>query len=194
MRSLVAALLACCGLAGCVQPPAPSTLVEHEDGRRIYTFRCYFCHGYSGDARTLAASMVEPAPRDFTLASGLDEQRVVAALRSGIPGTAMASFDGTLSQREMQLVARFVLAEFVRGRAPNTRYHTAENGWPDHDRYAPAYDFATGKIALDEADESLSPSARAGKRLFMTACISCHDRARVSADGAPWQAQPIGRP
>ena len=44
----------------------------HERGRAIYNFRCYFCHGYAGDARTLAAGMLSPSPRDFT-AGGLDE-------------------------------------------------------------------------------------------------------------------------
>jgi hypothetical protein len=76
---------------------------DHEAGRQIYNFRCYFCHGYSGDARTLAASMIEPAPRDFTRARDLDERRVLTALRQGVPGSAMASFSGTLSPREMEL-------------------------------------------------------------------------------------------
>ena len=37
-----------------------------EAGRSVYNFRCYFCHGYSGDARTLAAEFLSPPPRDFT--------------------------------------------------------------------------------------------------------------------------------
>ena len=32
---------------------------RHERGRAIYNFRCYFCHGYSGDARTLAATYLQ---------------------------------------------------------------------------------------------------------------------------------------
>jgi cytochrome c oxidase cbb3-type subunit 3 len=87
----------------------------------------------------------------------------------------------------MELVARFVVAEFVRARAPNTRYHTAANGWPEHARYAAAFPFATGEIALDRPDASLSPQERAGKALFMGTCISCHDRARVLDAGAPWK-------
>ena len=30
---------------------------ENEHGRAVYNFRCYFCHGYSGNARTLAEGM-----------------------------------------------------------------------------------------------------------------------------------------
>jgi len=195
MRLLLAALVLPCFLAGCSrpapQPPVPAQsrdAGEHEAGRRVYNFRCYFCHGYSGDARTLAASMVQPAPLDFTSARGLDERRVLAALRAGIPGTAMASFAGTLSPREMEQVARFVIAEFVTARAPNTRYHTAANGWPDHERYAPAFPFAAGEIALDREERTLSDGERAGRRLYMSACISCHDRARVGVAGTAWQA------
>ena len=39
---------------------------RHEAGRAIYNYRCYFCHGYSGDARTLASTYLTPPPRDFT--------------------------------------------------------------------------------------------------------------------------------
>src|SRR6185369_2442687 len=145
--------------------------------------------GYSGDAKTLAASMVEPAPRDFTRAQGLHEARALAALRTGIPGTAMASFAGILSERDQTLVARFVVAEFVTARAPNTRYHTAENGWPAHERYAAAFPFATGAIPLDRAESTLDEQERTGRRLFMGACISCHDRARVQTAGPAWEAQ-----
>ena len=103
MRAACAAMLACAALAACSPEERDTARADHEAGRQIYNFRCYFCHGYSGDARTLAASMIEPAPRDFTRARDLDERRVLAALRQGIPGTAMASFDGTLSPREMEI-------------------------------------------------------------------------------------------
>ena len=182
-----AAVLVCAALAACDSQDPVTTRADHEAGRPIYNFRCYFCHGYSGNARTLAASMIEPAPRDFTRARDLDERRVLTALRKGVPGTAMASFAGTLSPRDMELVARFVVAEFVQAQRPNTHYHTAANGWPRHERYASAFPFATGEIPLDRPDASLSKPEREGRALFMSACISCHDHARVLETGAPWQ-------
>ena len=36
---------------------------RHEAGRAIYNYRCYFCHGYSGDARTLADDPRVPGAR-----------------------------------------------------------------------------------------------------------------------------------
>ncbi|MCW5666176.1 MAG: c-type cytochrome [Piscinibacter sp.] len=166
----------------------------HELGRRVYNARCYFCHGYSGDAKTVAAAMLNPAPRDFTAARGLDEARIVAALRSGRPGSAMASFEGLLSEAEMHAVAGFVRREFVLARRPNTAYHTPENGWPGHARHAAAFPFARGEIALDVPAETLSPAQQRGRRLFLTACISCHDRSRGTDPGPAWAARPVSYP
>ena len=166
----------------------------HELGRRVYNFRCYFCHGYSGDARTLAATYLSPVPRDFTRGDPLSREAIAATLRHGRPGTAMASFDGTLSGREIEAVAAFVEREFVQRRAPNTRYHTADNGWPDHERHAGAFPFARGEIALDAPETSLSDTQRAGRRLFLATCVSCHDRGRVDDEGPAWSARPVSYP
>ncbi|MDH5784234.1 MAG: c-type cytochrome [Chromatiales bacterium] len=76
----------------------------------------------------------------------------------------------------------------------NTRYHTAENGWPDHQRYKVAYPFALGTLALDTPDGELSEEQRRGKRLFLTSCISCHDRARVNEEGEVWDRQAVSFP
>jgi cytochrome c oxidase cbb3-type subunit 3 len=183
-------------LAGCGQPERAAERLgaDHEQGRRVYNSRCYFCHGYSGDARTLAARFLSPAPRDFTREPGLDASRVIAAVREGIAGTAMKPFSGTLSEREIERVARFVIAEFVTARAQNTRYHTAENGWPGHERHAAAFPFATGAIALDRPWAELSEAEREGKRLFMGACISCHDRSRVADAGPAWELRAMSWP
>ncbi|MBC7860688.1 MAG: c-type cytochrome, partial [Burkholderiaceae bacterium] len=168
----------------------------HELGRRIYNFRCYFCHGYSGDAQTLAATYLEPRPRDFqaTAPDALSRESMIDAVKDGHPGTAMRGFDGILQPAEMAAVVDFVRREFMTDKAPNTRYHTLENGWPDHARYAAAFPFATGKLALDTPAENLTPGERAGRGLFMSSCISCHDRAKVSAEGAAWEARPLSYP
>lgn len=176
--------------------PAPRQSDVHEQGRRIYNFRCYFCHGYSGDAKTLAATYLSPPPRAFNRATAdeLPRERIAAAVRNGRPGTAMKAFAGVLDGREITAVAAFVEQEFVRERAPNTRYHTADNGWPGHERHAAAFPFARGEIALDAPVESLDASQRAGRQVFMATCISCHDRARVADEGPAWSARPLSFP
>lgn len=169
---------------------------QHELGRKVYNFRCYFCHGYSGDAKTLAATYLTPAPRDFSAATlaELTPARIADALRRGREGTAMKSFAGILSEAELQAVAKFVAREFVEHKAPNTRYHTAGNGWPGHERHAAAFPFARGELALDTPPEQLDPAQRAGRQLFMSACISCHDRARVADEGPAWSSRPLSFP
>ena len=176
---------------------APATGDEaHEAGRRIYNFRCYYCHGYSGDAKTLAATYLQPAPAVFAGADAAQwsRERIERAVREGRPGTAMAAFANVLDAREIAAVAGFVEREFVRERAPNTRYHTAANGWPDHGRHAAAFPFARGEIALDAPDDALDATQRAGRRLFLATCVSCHDRAHVADEGPAWSSRPVSYP
>jgi cytochrome c oxidase cbb3-type subunit 3 len=178
--------------AQAADPPATGD-AQHERGRAVYNFRCYFCHGYSGDARTLATTYLNPRPRDFT-ASKLSAAQVAQAVRHGRAGTAMKSFAGVISDAEIQDVATFVAREFVQDKAPNTAYHTVANGWPRHERFAAAYPFARGQLALDTPLHNLTEAQRAGRQLFVTSCISCHDRARVEDDGPVWSARPVSYP
>ena len=177
-------------------PVAAFSAERHEAGRKIYNFRCYYCHGYSGDARTLAASFLAPPPRDFsaTRPAALPRERMIAAVSRGVPGTGMKGFAHALQPDEIAQVVDFVRLEFMTLRARNTRYHTPENGWPEHERYRIAFPFALGQIALDTPDERLDASQRAGLRLFHQGCISCHDRARVEQAGPVWDARPLSYP
>lgn len=167
---------------------------RHERGRAVYNFRCYFCHGYAGDARTLAATYLRPPPRDFTAGPPLAAETIARAVREGRPGTAMKSFAGILEADEIDAVAAFVAREFVQDRAPNTAYHTPANGWPDHQRHAAAFPFARGELALDTPPDAMTPAQRAGRQLFVRACISCHDRAKVADEGPAWSARPLSFP
>jgi cytochrome c oxidase cbb3-type subunit III len=197
MRRLVAGALAAAALlvAGATAHSPVDAGTQHERGRAVYNFRCYFCHGYSGDARTVAAGMLAVRPRDFTAArpGELSREQVLAALRHGRPGTAMASFAGTLSPAEMEAVAAFVVAEFVVGRRPNTRYHTAENGWPDHDRFRDAFRFVEEPSTLALPQDQLDEAGRRGRALYRSACVTCHD-AGGGDTAVAWDARPVSYP
>ena len=144
-------------------------------GREVYNRHCYFCHGYNGDADTVAAGVLDPKPRDFTGADGLDRSTIETALGNGRPGTAMRPFSGRLTEGEMRAVAEFVMQRFVYCAGANTAYHTEENGWPNHQqRYGAANPFAVGEIPLDIAESDLSPTEMAGLRLFRSSCATCH--------------------
>ncbi len=168
----------------------------HESGRAIYNFRCYFCHGYSGDARTLTTTFIDPPPRDFsaTALHELSRQQMIEAVTHGRSGTAMTAFSRVLGADEIDAVVDFVRREFMRDKAVNTHYHSVENGWPDHERYRDAFPFATGEIPIDGPWEALTAQQVRGKRLFLATCITCHDRARVEDEGVIWRKQSISYP
>lgn len=168
----------------------------HERGRAIYNFHCYFCHGYSGDARTLAASFVTPKPRDFTATdpATLSREAMVDAMQRGRPGTAMKPFTDRLNGTEIGEVVDFVRREFMTDGLENTRYHTVANGWPNHERYALAYPFATGELPIDESWQPVTEEQAAGRRLFMASCVTCHDHGRVEESGPVWDLRPLSYP
>lgn len=198
MMAGLAALVMAAGGAGLGWESVPPSQAEkvskaiekkHERGRDIYNFYCYFCHGYSGDAKTLASTYLSPPPRDFTSVTPgeLDADSMTKAVTEGVPGTAMAPFENRLSRDEIEAVVSFVRREFILEKAKNTWYHTAENGWADHERYSAAFPFARGEIPLDTPEEELTPSQKAGRRLFMKTCVTCHDRAHVTDEGPVWR-------
>ncbi|MEH6470937.1 MAG: cytochrome c, partial [Halopseudomonas sp.] len=169
---------------------------RHEQGRELYNYRCYYCHGYSGDAATLATTYLLPPPRNFkaTAVAELSRERMIEVVTQGVPKTAMTSFTRYLNEEEIELVVDFVRQEFMVSQRENTRYHTAENGWPDHQRYHLAFGFATGVLALDTSPEELNAEQRQGLQLFLSTCISCHDRARVDDEGPIWESRAISYP
>lgn len=191
------------GLSGCLRSSGPADAPATRDratleaGRAIYNYRCYFCHGYSGDARTLAATYLSPPPRSFRDAdlTMLPAARIAEAVSKGRDGTAMRPFASLLTQAEILAVAAFVEDEFVRRKAPNTAYHTEANGWPDHARHAEAFSFARGEIALDVPVESLTPSQQRGRQRYLSSCISCHDRGKPTAEAQEaWSSRPLSYP
>lgn len=199
MRNLILLAIAAVLLSGCSKSPsgsAPISQANLELGRHIYNFRCYYCHGYSGNARTLAATFLSPKPVDFTSIKPdqLSRERMLQSVQAGRPGTGMMSFTSVLQPQEIAAVVDFVRNEFMTNKAENTRYHTKENGWPDHERYAAAYPFALGQIPLDTPWEQLTAEQTTGKQLFLTTCVSCHDRAHVSDEGTYWESRPVSYP
>jgi len=106
----------------------------------------------------------------------------------------MKGFDGVISDADVAAVVDFVRDQFMRQPRFNTHYHTRENGWLDHDRYRDAFPFALGEVALDTPWEQLNAAQQRGRTLFMQACISCHDRAKVEQDGSIWESRPLSYP
>ena len=68
------------------------------DGEAVYRYYCYQCHGYAGNAQTLASANLAPPPRDFTSVTrdDLPVERIVETVLNGRDGTAMVSFASVL--------------------------------------------------------------------------------------------------
>lgn len=177
-------------------PAAAMDSMKRDHGKAIYNYYCYQCHGYNGDARTLASTYLTPPPRNFFTADAvaLTNQAMVGAVKNGRTGTAMVSFASVLSNEDIDDVVEYIRHAFMRKKVSKNKYHTKENGWADHERFRSAFPFATGEIYLDTPWEKLTPDQRRGKRLFLGSCISCHDRSWVTDEGVIWELQALSYP
>jgi len=80
-------------------------------GKRIYDKECAFCHGLTGHADTDAAKVLKPPPRNFAdpiEMARVDDGRMYAAIKLGVPGTAMASWANLLKPVEIVDLMRYV--------------------------------------------------------------------------------------
>lgn len=179
-------------LAAVAAAPTPAA----GPGKDVYDFYCYQCHGYAGDGRTLAARNLSPPPRDFTAADPerLTRERMLAAVTEGRPGTGMVSFAAVLSAEERAAVVDYVRQAFMSDAPREGRYHTAANGWPDHDRYRAAYPFATGEIPLDAPAGELTAQQQRGRAMYFDACITCHDQPARESSEPIWDPRPVSYP
>jgi cytochrome c oxidase cbb3-type subunit 3 len=106
----------------------------------------------------------------------------------------MKGFEKVLAADEIAAVVDFVRSEFMERKNPNTRYHTVDNGWDNHDKYRPAFPFALGQLSLATPWESLTAEQRVGRQIFVAGCITCHDRGRSSVEPLHWEARPLSFP
>lgn len=119
---------------------------------------------------------------------------MIVTVTQGRAGTAMQGFANTINAEDISLVVDFVREEFMRNKALNTSYHTIENGWPNHQQYAPAFPFAMGELAMDQPVDQLTAQQLLGRRIFMQSCVTCHDRGRVEDEGVIWDPRPVSYP
>ncbi len=165
-------------------------------GKQLYEFYCYQCHGYSGNANTVAARFLDPKPRNFSRSDPrvLTRERMLSAIRTGRPGTAMTSFSRVLTAEDMAAVIDYVTTELMSKERRDLRYHSAENGWNNHQRYEPAFDFVLGNVPVNTPWKQLSPRQRIGKNLFLSACITCHEANASQPGPLEWSPRAVSYP
>jgi len=84
---------------------------ETSRGKELFSVHCQTCHGPAGKGDGPASQALEPRPRDLTsrpYKQGCGPGAIVNTLKSGVPNSAMVSFEGTLSNDEMWTLARYV--------------------------------------------------------------------------------------
>jgi mono/diheme cytochrome c family protein len=79
-------------------------------GKAIYDKSCATCHGAQGKGNGPASAIMDPKPADFTsetIKKKSDEQ-LLKAIESGVPGTPMAPWKGSLTAQQIQDVLAYV--------------------------------------------------------------------------------------
>ena len=97
-----------------VQPLPAGMIASQLDvrvGEQIYRQYCVACHGHEGNAKTTLGQQLSPHPRDFTNPgemARIDDQRLVRSVTHGVPGSAMASWDGVLNAEDIRRVTSYI--------------------------------------------------------------------------------------
>lgn len=79
-----------------------------QHGRELFARHCAICHGERGDGRGERRAGLSPPPRDLTdptWQARTSSLRIFAALREGVPGTAMPSWAAMSTDETWDLVA-----------------------------------------------------------------------------------------
>jgi len=107
-------------------PPMPSA-EDIEAGKRVYFTKCVWCHGVEGSGDGPSADRLWPRPRNFNqgtfkirhTASGelpLPLTDLFQTVTHGLPGSAMPSWEGILSEEQRRQVIAFVTTQLVKDR------------------------------------------------------------------------------
>lgn len=94
-------------------PETPAAAPEREvSGQAVFSANCATCHGDSGEGNGPAATGLEPPPADLTDGTWVTGDgsidAIVNTIENGSPGTAMIAWEGTLTEPQIEAVARYV--------------------------------------------------------------------------------------
>lgn len=147
-----------------------SALSQHP-GKPLYDRNCAACHGDNGRAALQARPGAGKPPRDFgdpASATALTRERMINAVRSGVPGTAMAGFGTKMATPEIESVVDYVRAAFMLPAVPGISGTSAHGAAPK----AAAPPAATGMTL--PFPEKLTGNAAKGRGFYNANCANCH--------------------
>ena len=108
--------------------PSPQPAEQIEAGKRVYFTKCVWCHGVEGSGDGPGAVRLWPRPRNFNAgtfkirhtASGqlpLIDVDLLQTVTHGLPGSAMPSWEGILTEQQRKDVLAFVTTQLVEDRS-----------------------------------------------------------------------------
>ena len=108
--------------------PSPPPAEQIEAGKRVYFTKCVWCHGVDGAGDGPGAVRLWPRPRNFNAgtfkirhtASGqlpLIDVDLLQTVTHGLPGSAMPSWEGILTEQQRKDVLAFVTTQLVQDRS-----------------------------------------------------------------------------
>lgn len=111
LGGVLAALLVACAPSWAGDRKA--THGSHIQPELLYHNYCSVCHGDRGDGNSRASTSFNPPPRDFTK-SDLPRDYMMAIVRDGKAGTAMAGWGTQLNHKEIEALVDYVRSTFMR--------------------------------------------------------------------------------
>jgi len=115
-RLAAAALLAVCAQGVALAGNRSAEATQQTPGALYHNY-CSVCHGDAGDGNSRARNSLNPPPRDFTSvlsSQELTRERMIAAVRGGVPGTAMSAWRTQLDEDQIARVVDYVRNTFMR--------------------------------------------------------------------------------
>ena len=151
--------------------PAEPAAEQIEAGKRVYFTKCVWCHGVEGAGDGPGAVRLWPRPRNFNAgtfkirhtASGqlpLIDVDLLETVTHGLPGSAMPSWEGILTEQQRKDVLAFVTTQLVQDRS-----------WQDEE----FEEFFVLDLASLQAKPGTPESIKRGSELVIERkCIECH--------------------
>ncbi|MEX2490330.1 MAG: c-type cytochrome [Nitrospirales bacterium] len=153
--------------------PSPPPAEQIEAGKRVYFTKCVWCHGVDGSGDGPGADRLWPRPRNFNsgtfkirhTASGqlpLIDVDLLQTVTHGLPGSAMPSWEGILSEDQRRDVLAFVTTELVKFRS-----------WQDEE-FEELHVLELDKLAGQAVPISAESIKRGSELVVENKCIECH--------------------
>ncbi len=176
------------------QPADPILKDKLELGKKVYFKRCVWCHGIEGEGNGPSADRLFTRPRNFiqgtfkirwTDSGELPlDSNLIDTVKNGLPGSAMPSWSGILSQDEIESVVQFV------------KSLVQDRDFLDEDEEVYVQDFGSNPWGTSEPYHLGVPQEDidAGKEIMLkNKCFECHG-AEGRGDGNPTMKDDWGFP